>query len=106
MVERSAVQRIRELDRERAQIFDQAKEEALEKANEAVAALNALGLNFRLVDGEQQIRKGKAPGKAPVSTKGAVRDAPCSICGSKPLLRTTPGLIAARRRRRPLMPQS
>ncbi len=83
MVERSAVQRIRELDEERAQIFDQAKEEALDKANEAVAALNALGLNYRLVDGEPQIRKGKAPGKAPVSTKGAVRDAPCSICGYK-----------------------
>jgi hypothetical protein len=35
MAERSAIQRIKELDEERAKIFDQAKEKALQKATEA-----------------------------------------------------------------------
>jgi len=48
MVETSAIQRINELDDERAKIFDQAKEEALQKATQAVADLNALGLNYQL----------------------------------------------------------
>ena len=48
MAERSAIHRIKELDDERAKIFDQAKEEALQKATQAVADLNALGLNYQL----------------------------------------------------------
>ena len=48
MVETSAIQRIKELDDERAKIFDQAKEEALQKATQPVADLNALGLNYQL----------------------------------------------------------
>jgi hypothetical protein len=51
MVEQSAIQRIKELDDERATIFDQAKEEALQKATQAVADLNALGLNYQLTIG-------------------------------------------------------
>ena len=35
MAEKSAIQRIKDLDAERASIFDQAKEEALEKAKAA-----------------------------------------------------------------------
>ena len=81
---KAAIDRIRELDEERAQIFDQAKEEALERANEAVAALVALGLQYRLVNGvEPSPRITKTSGKAAVGSKGAVRDAPCSICGFK-----------------------
>jgi hypothetical protein len=41
MADKSAIQRIKELDDERAKIFDQAKEEALQKATQAVADLNA-----------------------------------------------------------------
>ena len=52
MVEKSAIQRIKELDDERAKIFDQAKEEALQKATQAVADLNALGLNYHLTMGK------------------------------------------------------
>ena len=82
---KSAIDRIKELDEERSQIFDQAKEEALEKANEAVAALNSLGLEYRLMNGaEPGPRITKAPGKASGnSSKGMVRDAPCSVCGFK-----------------------
>jgi hypothetical protein len=65
MTERSAVERIKDLDDERAKIFDQAKEEALQKATQAVADLNALGLNYRLTIGnakgdEKQLKKAKA----------------------------------------------
>jgi hypothetical protein len=69
MSEKSAIQRIKELDDERAKIFDQAKEEALQKATQAVADLNALGLNYQLTKGgakaeEKQLKKATAkPGK-------------------------------------------
>ena len=49
MSDQSPIQRIKELDKERAALFEQAKEEALRRANEAVEDLNALGLNYRLV---------------------------------------------------------
>jgi hypothetical protein len=65
MAEESAIQRIKELDDERAKIFDQAKEEALQKATQAVADLNALGLNYQLTIGsgnghEKQLKKATA----------------------------------------------
>jgi hypothetical protein len=51
MTDKTAIQRIQELDRERAALFDQAKEEALRRAHQAVEDLNALGLKYRLVEG-------------------------------------------------------
>jgi hypothetical protein len=51
MSEQSAIQRIKELDKERAALFEQAKDEALRRAKQAVEDLNALGLNYRLVAG-------------------------------------------------------
>ena len=46
-------------------IFDQPKEQALQKATQAVADLNALGLNYRLTIGnakgeERQLKKATA----------------------------------------------
>ena len=38
------------LDRERTELFEQAKEEALRRATQAVEDLNALGLKYRLVE--------------------------------------------------------
>jgi vacuolar-type H+-ATPase subunit H len=66
MAEKSAVQRIKELDDERATIFYQAKEEALQKATQAVADLNALGLNYQLImrsgkSEEKQLNKAAKP---------------------------------------------
>jgi hypothetical protein len=63
MADKSAIQRIKELDDERAKIFDQAKEEALQKATQAVADLNALGLNYQLTIGNAK-GDGKEPKKA------------------------------------------
>ena len=48
MTDKSPIQRIKELDEERAALFEQAKEEALRRATQAVEDLNALGLNYRL----------------------------------------------------------
>jgi hypothetical protein len=75
MAEKSAIQRIKDLDAERASIFDQAKEEALEKAQVAVAELNALGLNYVLSNGAgKQAKAGFA------KVKRAITAEACPIC--------------------------
>jgi hypothetical protein len=72
---KSAIQRIKDLDAERASIFDQAKEEALEKAKAAVAELNALGLNYTLTNGAgRQAKTGFG------KSKRAIKAAACPIC--------------------------
>jgi hypothetical protein len=78
MAEKSAIQRIQELDEERARIFDQAKEEALEKAKTAVAELNGLGLHYTLVSGDGKSMR--APKKLAASKQGTINDAPCPVC--------------------------
>ena len=78
MSDQSPIQRIRELDKERATLFEQAKEEALRRANEAVEDLNALGLNYRLVgpvaDGNKTAgKKPKEQGSAGADKKRPAR---------------------------------
>jgi hypothetical protein len=53
MSDQSPIQRIKELDKERTTLFEQAKDEALRRATQAVEDLNALGLHYRLVAGAQ-----------------------------------------------------
>ena len=68
MTDKTAIQRIKELDEERATLFEQAKEEALRRANQAVEDLNALGLNYRLAGAAPAGRApagSKSPGKKP-----------------------------------------
>ena len=62
MSDKSAIQRIKELDQERATLFEQAKDEALRRAQEAVEDLNALGLNYRLIS-DTAARENKGAGK-------------------------------------------
>ena len=62
MTDKTAIQRIKELDQERSALFEQAKEEALRRAHQAVEDLNALGLKYRLVEGESS-PGGKGVGK-------------------------------------------
>jgi hypothetical protein len=70
---KSAIQCIKDPDAERASIFEQAKEEALEKAKAAVAELNALGLNYTLSTGAgRQGTRGAG--------KGIIKPAACPIC--------------------------
>src|SRR5579864_1708210 len=70
MSDNSAIQRIKELDQERTMLFEQAKEEALRRANQAVEDLNALGLNYRLVTGTAADGN-KSAGKKPQETGSA-----------------------------------
>ena len=50
MTDTSAIQRIQEIDRERASLFEQAKDETLRRAHQAIEDLNALGLKYRLIE--------------------------------------------------------
>jgi hypothetical protein len=75
VAEKSAIQRIKDLDAERASIFDQAKEEALEKAKAAVAQLNGLGFNYTLANGA-----GKAAKAGLGKGKRTITAAACPIC--------------------------
>lgn len=71
------VQKLARLDAERAEILASAKADALQKANEAVDELNALGFHYLLCE------EGTKPNG---TTKGMPSDAPCPICAFK----TTP----------------
>ena len=76
MTDKTAIQRIQELDRERAELFAQAKEEALRRATQAVEDLNALGLKYRLVEGESPAGNksvGKTQQKGQAEKKGTAR---------------------------------
>lgn len=70
----SPLQKLKQLDDERTKILAGAKAEALSGANEAVAALNALGFSYRLVEG------GRAGARKGTRTP---KDAPCPVCGFK-----------------------
>jgi hypothetical protein len=71
MTDKSPIQRIKELDEERAALFEQAKEEALRRATQAVEDLNALGLNYRLVTGTALENKGAAKKPSESGVAGA-----------------------------------
>src|ERR1700691_5839886 len=69
------IQRIAKLDAERAEIVATAKADALQKANEAVAELNALGFKYELSERN-------ATETVPIK-KGRPADADCPICKFK-----------------------
>jgi hypothetical protein len=75
VADKSAIQRIKDLDAERASIFDRAKEEALEKAKAAVAELNDLGFNYTLTNGA-----GKAAKAGSAKGRRTIKAAACPIC--------------------------
>lgn len=70
------VARIKELDKERSQLLTTAKKEALDRANEAIADLNALGFSYTL-SGE-----GAAPRRGRKGMR-QVKDAACPVCKFK-----------------------
>jgi hypothetical protein len=80
----SVLEKLKALDAQRAQLLDDAKKEALDNAEKAVAELNELGFNYSLVGGASPTRAPrKAASQAP---KRQARDVPCPICKFK----TTP----------------
>jgi hypothetical protein len=69
MSDKSSIQRIKELDQERAALFEQAKEEALRRATQAVEDLKALGLNYRLAEPGTAAAANKTAGNKPQGKK-------------------------------------
>jgi hypothetical protein len=80
----TVLEKLQALDAQRAQLLAGAKKEAIDKAEKAVAELNALGFHFTLVEGASTARAPRtAASEAP---KRQARDVPCPICKFK----TTP----------------
>jgi hypothetical protein len=75
---RSTVQKIRELDEQRAKLIAAAKSEAIKKVDRALKELNDLGFNYKLVtdgSGPRSVKKAKAGRR-----KGRVKNGACKIC--------------------------
>jgi hypothetical protein len=75
VTEKSAIERIKELDAERARLFEQAKEEALNKATDAISDLIALGLDYKLTSGAAKPAK-----TGTANVLGTAKDVPCPVC--------------------------
>jgi hypothetical protein len=76
MAEKDPIARIKELDAEKSKLIESAKSEALERAKQAVADLNALGFAYSLA--QTSVAK-KAVGRKAVGQIPS--DNPCRICG-------------------------
>jgi hypothetical protein len=79
----NALQRLKELDHERASIVTTVKSEALARANEAIAELRALGFHYRIV--EDGATKQSTPRRSATNGagKGVPSGAPCPVCTFK-----------------------
>ena len=83
----SVLEKIKALDEQRAKLLDDAKKEALEKATKAIADLNELGFDYRLVEGPTTSTARKPREHSDTEApKRQARDVPCPICEFK----TTP----------------
>jgi hypothetical protein len=83
----SVLEKLKALDAQRAQLLEGAKNEALHNAEQAVAELNELGFNYRLVEGASTASPARASRKAASQApKRQARDVPCPVCHFK----TTP----------------
>jgi hypothetical protein len=84
----TVLEKLKALDAQRAQLLDDAKKEALDNAEKAVAELNELGFHYSLVEGASATSPARAPRKASQAQapKRQARDLPCPICHFK----TTP----------------
>ena len=81
----SVLEKLKAVDAQRAQLLEDAKKEALDNAEKAVAELNELGFHYILTEGATSTARAprKATSQAP---KRQARDLPCPICHFK----TTP----------------
>ena len=82
----SVLEKLKALDEQRAQLLEGAKKEALDNAERAVADLNNLGFDYRLVVGASAstTSTARAPRKAAShAPKRQARDLPCPICHFK-----------------------
>ena len=85
----TVLEKLKALDAQRATLLEDAKKEALDNAEKAVAELNELGFHYSLTEGASG---STVPARAPRKTSQAqapkrqARDLPCPICHFK----TTP----------------
>ena len=85
----TVLEKLKALDAQRAQLLEDAKKEALDNAEKAVAELNELGFHYTLTEGASLNIDPRAPRKASSQAqapKRQARDLPCPICHFK----TTP----------------
>ena len=83
----TVLEKIKALDAQRAQLLDDAKKEALDSAEKAVAELNALGFHYSLTEGASpRQHRPERHASASQAPKRQARDVPCPICYFK----TTP----------------
>jgi hypothetical protein len=84
----TALEKIKAIDAQRATLLEDAKKEALDNAEKAVAELNELGFHYSLTEGASvSVSTPRAPRKASSQApKRQARDVPCPICKFK----TTP----------------
>ena len=80
----TVLEKLKALDAQRAQLLDDAKKEALQNAEKAVAELNELGFHYILTEGAATSRAPRKAGADP--SRRQARDLPCPICHFK----TTP----------------
>jgi hypothetical protein len=80
----TVLEKLKALDAQRAQLLDDAKKEALENAEKAVAELNELGFHYILTEGASTTSPARAPRKSTSQApKRQARDLPCPICHFK-----------------------
>jgi hypothetical protein len=80
------LEKLKALDAQRAKLLADAKKEALDNAEKAVAELNELGFHYTLTEGASSSTALRAPRKASSKTeapKRQARDLPCPICHFK-----------------------
>jgi hypothetical protein len=85
----TVLEKLKALDAQRATLLEDAKKEALDNAEKAVAELNELGFHYNLTEGATSASTQSAPRKATSKAqapKRQARDLPCPICHFK----TTP----------------
>ena len=77
--EPSVLDQLKALDEHRAKLLESAKNAALEKANQAIEELNALGFHYRLAEEPALARllRAKTEGETPTRKP---KDADCPIC--------------------------
>jgi hypothetical protein len=85
----TVLEKLKALDAQRATLLEDAKKEALDNAEKAVAELNELGFHYTLTEGAASPSTARAPRKPSSQArapKRQARDLPCPICHFK----TTP----------------
>jgi hypothetical protein len=83
----SVLEKLKALDAQRAQLLDDAKKEALENAEKAVAELNELGFHYSLVEGATTLTSAPRAPRTPLKLQSGKSE-------------TFPALSAISKRRR------